>query len=168
MNSHRQVPLNSWGNVIDPYNDPMIQNIMDNNAVFPRRLLQRSMDILIEIINSVVDRPIIFDRTEPLSPLIWLQSYQCSLIKSCILNLQSIEDYITMLARTPLHSRSDITTVRLNAIPAVELWEIATLSAPATKHMEFIRKSSSYLRDLNTKYPSESDRARIHKQLGSN
>jgi hypothetical protein len=66
MNYHHQVPLNSWGNVIDPYNDQMIQNIMDNNAVFPRSLLQRSMEILIEIINSVVDRPIIFDRTVPL------------------------------------------------------------------------------------------------------
>jgi hypothetical protein len=113
------------------------------------------MTAMREIINSLLEIPVIFDKTEPLAPSIRLQRFQTNLTKSCILNLVAIEDFITQLTKMQVHSRADTATFLQNAIPGIELWGLATLSAPMSKHKEFVcnLKMTSYLPDLNTKYP---------------
>ena len=164
-NCYRQVSLNSWGNIIDPDNDETIQLIIEIISTFPRKLISPAMTAIAKLINSVHEPPVIFDKEELLSPLLWLQRFQANLIKTCIANQQTIRNHLTLLTKTSLHSINDLISVRDKSIPAIELWEVATLSLPTGKQMDYIQESISFLTDMNTKYPTESDRSRVLKQL---
>jgi hypothetical protein len=52
-NTNRQVPLNSWGNIIiDPYTDEIIQMIIEIIGTFPRRMTPIAMTAIGEVINN--------------------------------------------------------------------------------------------------------------------
>ena len=71
LQRYRQVPLNAWGNVIiNPDTDADIRNFMEEYAKLPKRMFQKAIHRVTEIINESLSEPIVFSNEEHLSSLI--------------------------------------------------------------------------------------------------
>ena len=162
---YRQIPLNSWGNTIDPGNDETLTFMMEEYRKIPRRLLGHAMIKIGEIINSHLVKPVIFNNKQLHAPLMFLQTIQGNLIKACIDQQTQIDDRINLLTRKPIHARATVDNLRDKAKAAVELWEISYLQYPGDKESEYIKKQMTYLRSRDAKFLSEGDRMRMLKQL---
>jgi hypothetical protein len=106
--------------------------------------------IIGEIVNAHLEpeHHVIFNKNQLLGLVMWLQRFQINLMKSCILILIAIEEYVAQLTIIimPIRSRADIAAICKNAELAGELWviwEIATLSAPMNEHMEFVQNMTT-------------------------
>ena len=97
------MPLNAWGNIIDPYTNSAIQSIIDAMQLFPRKLIEQALTKIGEIWNSFMEVPVVFPSDQLFSVLHHIQRFQAEVIKSCIQGTVHIQKYIDKLTELSIH-----------------------------------------------------------------